>query len=198
MKAISMLGALALATFIATGCSDSSTEDPVEAYKSLVEAASKKDYGYLYDALDRDMRLGFDSLIAMSYRSRASMTPDERGFWDTVGTRPARDAFIAVMGRDPMYTASLAGGYTVVKADTLVVLSIERNGTGELRYFTPEGGKLKVTSAPLAPQSEMPPGHPGTGDQGMGDPHGGGMPAPDDSVHSGVTPQPPPGGDSGR
>lgn len=194
MKAISTLGALALLTLLAVGCSDGASEDPAVAYATLVEAAAEKNYGYLYDALDGEMRQGFDSLIAMSYRSRATMSPEEKGFWDTVGTRPAREAFMAIMARDPMYTASLTGAYKVLRADTVVVLAIERNGTGELRYFTPEGGRLKVTSAPIAPQTEMPAGHPG-----MGDPHGGSMGVPDDSIHGGSgAATPPPGADTGR
>jgi hypothetical protein len=189
VKAISILCALALLTIIAglaAGFSGGSTEDPTEAYASLVKAASEKNYGFLYDALDRDMQLAFDSLMAMSYRSRQTMDPVEKAFWDSVGTRPSREAFIAVMGRDPMATQGLAGSYNVVKVDTLVVLSIERNGVGELRYFSPEGGKLKVTSAPMAPESEggqMPPEPPG-----MGDPHGGAMTPPDDSIHGGSRP----------
>lgn len=194
VKTMFTLGAPALAAFVIVGCSGMSTEDPAEAYADLVKAASEKNYGYLYDALDGEMRQGFDSLIALSYRSRASMSGEEKAFWDTTGTKAPREAFMAVMARDPMYTASLTGAYEVVKADTIVVLSIERNGTGELRYFTPEDGKLKVTSAPIASQGDMPTGHPG-----MGSPHGGEMPAPDDSIHGGGgMPAPAPGPDTGR
>ena len=156
-------GTLLLA-LTAVGCSESASEDPSEAYARLVKAAGERDYGYLYDALDGDMRRGFDSLIALTYRSRATLGPEEKAFWDTVGTRPSRDAFMAVMGRDPLfYTASLQGPYQFIRADTLVVLTIDKGGKEELRYFSPEGGRLRVTSPPITESPALPPGHPDTG-----------------------------------
>jgi hypothetical protein len=204
VKHSSTIFLFALAAGMFAGCGDGAGgEDPAAAYDKLVKSAASKDYGHLYDALDGDMRRGFDTLIAMTYRSRASMAPDEKAFWDTAGKKSPREAFIDVMGRDPMYTASLTGPYRFVKADTLVVVSIERNGTSELRYFSPENGQLKVTSPPLpepGSTTQLPPGHPSPGE--MPQTPGGsgpGIPEPPNGPNPEGSGDPPPGGtDTGR
>jgi hypothetical protein len=205
VKTHSFLSALVLALALIVGCSDAGggDQDPSAVYEKLVQAAAKKDYGYLYDRLDAKMRENVDNLIKLSFQTKDSMAPAERAFWDSVGRKSPRDAFISIMASDPTMTANLSSDYKVLAADTMVVLTIQRTGRApELRYFQVERGELRVSDPPAPPMSEMPIQDPGVFDAPGGTPQGAppnGSGAPNDAVHGGTGGDAPPGGtDTGR
>jgi hypothetical protein len=175
VKTYPAFSALALLVMLLVGCSGGSTEDPSKVYDELVKAAGKKDYGVLYDRLDTKMRQNVNNLIDLSFKTRDSMAPQERAFWDSVGKKSPREAFVAIMSSDPQMTANLSPDYKVLSADTMVVLTIQRTGRApELRYFQVEGNRLLVSDPPAPPMSDMPAGHPDVGPDAMPQtpPHG--------------------------
>jgi hypothetical protein len=151
-------------------------EDPKQSYADLVKAAQAGDGAYMYEALDKGYRAEVDTMMARQTAMIAQMPADERAKWEPLKGLKGKDAFakmVTLNRNDPRtdMTSRFKGDYSVLKVDTVVVLTIQHKGQQpDLMYMRLEDGKYRVTAPPAPPsmpQGEMPPGHPDVGQ----DPH---------------------------
>jgi hypothetical protein len=147
------------------GSSPAQWTDPQRAYADLVDAAHAADGAAMYEALDHNHQTGMDAVLQSKVAELDQMPESQRQQWEPIKGLEGKEAFAKwfSMNSETM-TEPFKGDYTVLKVDTLVVLTVQHTGRpADLMYMRWENGAWRVTSPPLAPQSAMPQGHPDVG-----------------------------------
>ncbi len=136
--------------------------DAKEAYAGLVSAAQKGDGGKMYDYLDSGFRSQVDQMMDLQMRNKDRMPPEERAKIEQMNGLKGREAFskMVTLNKEAM-TSRFQGDYKILKADTIVVLTVQhQNQPADIMFMRNEGGTWRVTAPPSPPQPQMPPQHP--------------------------------------
>ncbi len=158
------------------GCGQEQQQDPQAFYRSLVEAARKQDGAFMYDVLDSSRRSEVDTLIGMQMANLSQIPPEERGRWEALKGKPKREVYAKILAADQGIAALFKGEYKVLRADTLVALTVQHEGQpANVIYLRPRNGSYVVAKPPRPPGAPMnapAPSAPAHGSQGQGMPPG--------------------------
>ena len=140
--------------------------DPKKSYAELVDAAHKGDGAFMYEALDKNYKAEVDTMMAHQAAMSSQMPADEKAKWEQLKGLKGQEAFAKMVTLNgDMMTSRFKGDYTVLKIDTVVVLTVQhKDQQPDLLYMRLEDGKYRITAPPSAPspasQGQMPQGHP--------------------------------------
>lgn len=163
------------------GCGQEQQQDPQAFYRSLVEAARKQDGAFMYDVLDSSRRSEVDTLIGMQMANLSQIPPEERGRWEALKGKPKREVYSKILAADQGIAALFTGEYNVLRADTLVALTVQHEGQpANVIYLRPRNGSYVVAKPPRPPGAPMnapAQAPPAQGSQGRTMPPGGASPS---------------------
>ncbi|MGE3803010.1 MAG: hypothetical protein AB7H80_18480 [Candidatus Kapaibacterium sp.] len=125
---------------------------PLEAYNSLISAASSGDFGVMYDLMDSGAKANWQIFVEVSRAQVDRLDSAEQAKWRSLeGVKDMRDIFYRYASMTPAMWDHYVGGFQLLRVDTVVsIVVMERDGQASVEYFRWENGAYRKTRSPEA------------------------------------------------
>jgi len=132
--------------------SATSPTSPDAAYKTIVAAAERQDFGTMYDMLDSAYKQYWRMMVNANVSQIDRLDSVEALRWTQIkGMTDMRKAFIAYMTMTPAMWAHYRGSFQINHVDTIVrVVASHSGGQPQATYYRWENGSYRMTAPPEA------------------------------------------------